>query len=210
MESVIPLRGFTHPIEQFALPIIADRDRSFLAALGPGRLEQDVIAVVGIGRLEFDGFLSAQPEKPLQFEGQSHERVLDFLEIGLDQFLGLAHIGHERAAADAVMGVVFRDEVRLVDLPGPPTQGAHAVLEGAVRQALFLPVLHERLDMLGLQRGDLQVAIPDVVQLIGDHGQLPGTIVLHGAGAVPIAIAHLFELVVQFANWQNSGAIFVC
>ena len=164
---------------------------------------------IGVGGCELHGFLSAQPEKPLQFEGQSHECVPDFLEIGLDQFLGLAHIAHERAAADAVMGVVFRDEVRLVDLPGPPTQGAHAVLEGAVRQPLFLPVLHERLDMLGLQRGDLQVAISEVVQLIGDHGQLPGTIVLRRAGAVPIAIAHLFELVVQFANWQNSGVVFV-
>ena len=60
----------------------ADRDGAFPAALGPARLEHQVVAPVGKARYELDRLFPAQAEGLLQFQAHAHMRVTDLVQLG--------------------------------------------------------------------------------------------------------------------------------
>jgi hypothetical protein len=92
------------------------------------------------------------------------------------------------------------DDVLLADLLGQPAQRREPVLERAGRDALGLPALKQRLDVLGLQALGAQVPVAQLVELVGDEREHPLAVGLGGVAAVPIPTAELLQLVVQISH----------
>ena len=145
--------------EQLALARVEERDLAPAPALGPGGLEHEVVALVGVARLELEGLLAAQPEGGLQLETQADMRVLDLAQA-LIEGARLALVGHIAALGDPERGVVLGQQRGLADLLGPPAQVREAVLEGAGGEVRALPALQQRLDMTGLEAARAQVMKP--------------------------------------------------
>lgn len=82
-----------------------DRNAPLPSALGPGGLESDVVAVVGIAGLELDGFLAAQAEGGLQFQAHAHMRICDGIEPVV-QFARLVLTADVAALRDPQLRVV--------------------------------------------------------------------------------------------------------
>jgi hypothetical protein len=112
-----------------------------------------------------------------------------------------AHVdGLARALADAVVAVVARDDVLLANLLGPPAQFGHPVLDGAHRQALSLPSLHQPFHVLGLQACCSHVPVAEFLKLACHQVEHALAIALRRIAAVAVAPAQLFQLVVQIPH----------
>ena len=107
------------------------RDHPRLAALGPARLEFEVIAAVGVTRLELDRLFAPQAEGLLQFETHAHMGIAHRLQIRRRQRPRLRDVGHELPLRDSVVVVGAGDDILPVDLLRPPADHAQPVLDGA-------------------------------------------------------------------------------
>ena len=91
-----------------------------LAALGPGRLEPDMIALIGETGHEFDGLLSSQTEGALQLQAHTHVVILDTrqcLAVDRDR-LGL--VTDELPVGDAVEFVRAGNDIAPIHFRCPP------------------------------------------------------------------------------------------
>ena len=68
-------------IQHLALGLGADGNGSFPTALGPARLEHQVIPAVGKAWLEFDRLFPAQTEGLLQFQAHFDVLIPDFVQL---------------------------------------------------------------------------------------------------------------------------------
>jgi len=59
----------------------ADRDGAFPAALGPARLEHEVVATIGKARLELHRLFPAQTEGLLQFQAHADVLIADLAQL---------------------------------------------------------------------------------------------------------------------------------
>ena len=124
-------------------------------------------------------------------------RVANLLQVGCPDARGLRFVADVLTVGNAVVVVGSRDDVLSVDLLRPPAQGAHAVLDGSDRYFAGLPVIDQCLDVFRLQGMGAHAPVSQIMQLIRDQRQDPFPIRLGGVAAVPIAVAELFQLVVQ-------------
>src|SRR5690606_9167037 len=66
-------------IEHGSLQRTPDQDGSRFAALGPGGLQLEMVALVGVARAELDRFLPPQPERLLQRQAHAGMWIPDLL-----------------------------------------------------------------------------------------------------------------------------------
>ena len=106
----------------------------------------------------------------------------------------------ELSVRNAIEVIGARHHIAAIHLGGLPAQAIHAVLDGACRHIFQQPALYQGIDVFWLERVCGHSAIAHVMQLAGDLAQHPLPIRLRAVTAIPIAIAQLFQLVVQVAH----------
>mgnify|MGYP001819664905 CR=1 FL=1 len=126
-------------LEESPVLVCPDWHRPRPTTLGPAGLQFDVLVRDRVVRSELNGFLAPQAKGGLQPEAQPDVWVRDLPQLFFLEFPGLRFGGNLAAVADVVGAVVLRDHVALADLPGPPPQAGHAVLERADAEALVFP-----------------------------------------------------------------------
>ena len=184
-------------------------DRSWLAALGPAGFQLEAISLVRVAGIELHGFFSSQSKGPLQFKTHAHVLIPDLVELFLGDVFGLALIGDETPVRDAIEFIGSGDDILLVDLVGPPSQCGHPVFDRPDRELLSLPVLHQGLDVLGLQGSGLHLAIAHAVQFVGDQRQHAFPVALRGVAALPAVSAELFQLVIKISHGSSLSVFFL-
>ena len=68
-------------IQNLPLPRRSNRKASCLAALGPGRFQNNVIALIGISGHEFNCLFPPQAKSCLQFKTHTHMLIAHFLKL---------------------------------------------------------------------------------------------------------------------------------
>ena len=180
-------RQLSGPSQHGALLLGANGHYPLLAALGPTGLEADMVLLDGIGRLKLQALLATQAEGPLQLHRAAQALVLDLRQLLRRDLQGLRLVRDVNPVVDAVVGVVPRDDAGLVDLFRPPAQMGQAVFQGPHAQALLLPVLHQRLNVLRLHPQRRQIIKTQFHQIARRQGQNGAAIGLRGVRAIPVA-----------------------
>ena len=120
--------------------------------------------------------------------------AVECIDVEVDGFRVFADEGPVRDTVEIVMP---RDDILPVDLLCPPPQRGHAVLLGADRDVVGLPVLDEPFHMLGLKQFCLQSPKAQGVKLIRDERQHPLAVLLGGVATIAIMATERLQLVVQ-------------
>lgn len=108
------------PVEHLALGLGPDWDLAGLAALGPGVLEHQVVALICVARDELDGLFPAQPERGLQFKTHPHMVVADLGERLSHQGLGLALVADVSSVRNPVMVIRPGDDILTIYFVSAP------------------------------------------------------------------------------------------
>src|SRR3569833_2740000 len=111
-------------LQDGALLVGPDGDRAGAAAVGPGGFQGEVIAAVGVARLEFEGLLPAETESGLEREAHADMRVGDLCERLVRERRRLRDVAAVDAALAAVEFVVLGFVVAYTHLVRKPARGA--------------------------------------------------------------------------------------
>ena len=206
--NVAPIRGnqrsdpdlFSYPVQQLALGIGPNRNRSALPTFGPGGFETDVISLIGKPRLELDRLLPAQAEGLLQLQTHADVRIRYLFQVRRGQRLRLRGVGNKLSVGNAVMVVRSRHHILLVHFLCPPAQYRHPVLDRPGREVLLQPLLYQFIDMLRFQGTGIHPVKTQCMQLIRNEHQVMRPLTLGAVAAIPVLAAELFELVVQVSH----------
>ena len=186
-------------VEHRALPVVPDGDLPRPAALGPRRLQHDRAAPVRVRRHELDGLFPAQPERRLQPQRHPHVRIPHQRQAVRVQRAALVAVGDVRPVADAVVGVTAA-HARPLDVPRPPAQVRHAVLERPRRDPLAPPLAHQRVHVLAPQPRGAQPPEPEVVQRVRRLGQRERAVPPGDEAALPVPLLQAFQVEVQLPH----------
>ena len=113
------------------LPLLKrpDRQGPGLAALGPGRFQNQVIPLIHIGRYELDRFFPSQAKGLLQLQTHTDVLVSYLRQIRLQNGFGSGSAGDELPIRYSIMVVRARHHILAIHFPGPPTECRRTVLD---------------------------------------------------------------------------------
>jgi hypothetical protein len=113
---------------------------------------------------------------------------------------GFAHVGHVYPVVDAVDAVSSLDDILLADMFRPEAHRAHQVLDRSDCQLLRLPMCDQCLDVLRLEASYIQVAKPELLEVLRDHRKQSAPARLGRIRSVFVVITHFLELVRQVTH----------